>query len=476
MEKVEPGMVLGNDLFDMEGRPIIPSGSTLSAKHIQKLKNFGFFGIYIIDDLSKDIIIEPAISQEIRNSALQSIRNEDIDGCKSIAKQMVEEVVQKGIVSLDMKDLKTYDDYTYAHSVNVAVLCCVIGIGMGIDQQNLSSLVTAALLHDLGKLHIPEAILKKEARLTSEEYDVMKNHAVKSYQIIADRKDIPESVKKAVLLHHENVDGSGYPQGLTGEEQSIFVKILHVADVYDALTSQRPYKKPYSASEAAEYLMGACGIMFDYQVVEHFLQQVPLYPKGTEVRLSDGKNGIIYENGGIHNLRPIVRLFDGTLVDLVNRRYLNLTILSAEEIDTMNPTNSEKERRDMILNAKKPKILVVDDMATNLQSIRAILEMRYDLVLLKTGEQALKYLENNERPDLVLMDIDLPGMDGIETARRINDMTGCTLPILFVTALCDVNTVWMCKELKAAGYIVRPYKPVFIKTEIERIIHGWKEV
>lgn len=222
--------------------------------------------------------------------------------------------------------------------------------------------------------------------------------------------------------------------------------------------------------------MGACGIMFDYQVVEHFLQQVPLYPKGTEVRLSDGRNGIIYENGGIHNLRPIVRLFDGTLVDLVNRRYLNLTILSAEEIDTMNPTKSEKERRDMILNAKKPKILVVDDMATNLQSIRAILEKRYDLVLLKTGEQALKYLENNECPDLVLMDIDLPGMDGIETARRINDMTGCTLPILFVTALCDVNTVWMCKELKAAGYIVRPYKPVFIKTEIERIIHGWKEV
>ena len=79
MEKVEPGMVLGNDLFDMEGRPIIPSGSTLSAKHIQKLKNFGFFGIYIIDDLSKDIIIEPAISQELRNSALQSIRNEDND-------------------------------------------------------------------------------------------------------------------------------------------------------------------------------------------------------------------------------------------------------------------------------------------------------------------------------------------------------------------------------------------------------------
>ena len=130
------------------------------------------------------------------------------------------------------------------------------------------------------------------------------------------------------MYHHENVDGSGYPQGVKGSEQSIFVRVLHVADVYDALTTKRPYKKTYSPYEAAEYLMGACGTMFDQQVVQVFVQYVPLYPKGTRVLLSDGRQALVFENAGIHNLRPILLMEDGDQLDLMENSNLNITILT----------------------------------------------------------------------------------------------------------------------------------------------------
>lgn len=119
----------------------------------------------------------------------------------------------RGNVSLDLTDLRSYDDYTYAHSVNVAVYCGVIGMGMGMSEVELGHLVTAALLHDLGKLQIPDEILNKPGRLTQEEYLIMKSHATLSYQIISERWDISAHIKEAVLHHHENVDGSGYPDG-----------------------------------------------------------------------------------------------------------------------------------------------------------------------------------------------------------------------------------------------------------------------
>ena len=119
----------------------------------------------------------------------------------------------------------------------------------------------------------------------------MKSHATVSYELLKERWDVSAQVKSAVLFHHENVDGSGYPQGLEGHEQTLFTKILHVADVYDALVSKRPYKNPYSPYEASEYLMGGCGIMFDQTVVDILLRYVPLYPKGTAVILSDGQIG-----------------------------------------------------------------------------------------------------------------------------------------------------------------------------------------
>lgn len=330
LEQARAGMVLANELYDSYGRVLIGANHRLTESYIKKLQNYGFGGLYISDELSEGIEVQSVISPQLKARGMECVRVCNIDGCKRIAKQIVEEILSKEGVSFDLADLRSYDDYTYAHSVNVGVICGVIGMGMYMSERELIYMVTAALLHDMGKQSVPPEILNKPGRLTPEEYAVMKTHAQRSYELIRERWDISARVKTAVLFHHENVDGSGYPRGISGDEQTLYTKILHVADVYDALVSKRPYKNPYSPYEASEYLMGACGSLFDKEAVDTLLRYVPLYPRGTMVQLSNGQSGIIYDNSGLHNLRPILRMMDGSMLDLADAGYLNVSLMPAD--------------------------------------------------------------------------------------------------------------------------------------------------
>lgn len=474
INNVKEGMSLATDLMDIQGRIIIRRGRILTKKYIDKIKKFGISGIYIDDSLSEDIEIEPVISEELRNLGMSSIKNQNIDSCIRVAKDIVQEIINKRNLSLDMSDIRSFDDYTYAHSVNVGILSCVIGIDLKLAEEELEDLVLAGLLHDIGKLNISEQIVQKPARLTSEEYKIMKTHPELSYFKLLSKPDISGRVKMAVLLHHENMDGSGYPNGISGTEIPLFARILHVADVYDGLITTKPYKQGYSPSEAVEYLMGAGGIMFDPEIVSTFKEVVPLYPKGSEICLSNGYVGVVIENGGEHNLRPIIRLLeDGQEIDLMSRDMINLTICGWESIVSDLVEQNEIERKEMIEQKERSRILIVDDMMTNLQMLRNILKADYDVILAKSGKQALAFLEKNKAPNLILMDIDMPEMDGVETAREVNKKYPNSIPIMFVSSVTERETVLMCKQLNAVGYIARPYQPAYIKSEVERAVHGW---
>lgn len=469
----KPGMQLGMDLYDSNGRTLVGSNMVLTANYIDRLIEYGYAGVYIRDELTDDIEIEAAVSPKLRTDGIDCIKNRDIDGCMKVAERVVDEILSKGQISLDMMDLRSYDDYTYAHSVNVAVLCGVLGMGFNMDENELGQLVTAALLHDIGKLAIPDEILNKPGRLTREEYKRMQEHPTISYELIKDRMDISALIKVAVLFHHENVDGTGYPNGISGEDQTIYTRILHVADVYDALVSKRPYKDPYSPFDAAEYMMGGCGIMFDQEVVDMLVHVVPLFPKGTPVVLSDGREGIVKENAHEHNLRPIIKLMDGSTLDLYARENLSLAVYPASGKNSIS-MESEMERQKMVEKIVKPKIVVVDDMKTNLQTMYDILKDEYEVTLMTSGKQLIKYLREGNKMDLILLDVDMPMMNGIETAERVIGMTNHRIPILFVSALCDAQTVLACKALKAEGYVARPYKDVYVLSEIKRILNRWE--
>lgn len=472
MKKAEPGMQLAYNLFDSFGRVLLSKNASLTENYIEKLVEMGFPGVYINDELSKGIELDTIITPELRSDGLACVRQCDIDGCKDIAKNVVEQIAAKGIMTLDLSDLRTFDDYTYAHSVNVAVLSCMIGFGLGLGEQDLTNIVLAGLLHDVGKLSIPNGILNKPGRLTAEEYQIMKSHALLSYEMIKERLDISAQVKQAVLYHHENVDGSGYPNGVEAKETNLFAKILHVADVYDALVSKRPYKKPYSAYEATEYLMGGCGIMFDRKVVTAFLKYVPLYPKGTLVRISDGREAIIYDNTGAHNLRPILRLITGEYIDMQEPQHMNLTLTAIYDDAVEVLEVYEREREMMVNPEKRYKVLVVDDKQLSREQIKEALEDEYDIELMRSGTQAVKYIQKKQKPDVILMEIDMIEQGGIETAKKINKLTYQNVPILFISSSADAETVLRCKEVSAAGYILKPFNLVYLKSEINRAITG----
>jgi len=348
LDRVVPGMKPAYDLLDDHGRVLVGVQGTINESYIERLYQYGFSGIYIDDAFSEDIEIDSPIPPALKAKGMDCVKRLDVDGCKAVAMAIVETLMNNPNISMNIQDLRCYDNYTYAHSMNVAVLSGAMGIGLGMNGKELGYLVTAALLHDLGKLMIPEPILNKKGRLTAEEYSLMKSHALMSYDAIRNRDDLSAHIKVAVRHHHENVDGTGYPDGVKGDKLTIYAKILHVADVYDALTSKRPYKQAYSTYEALEYLMGNCGTQFDMGCVHLLMKYVPLYPKGIEVELSNGVTGIIYNNNGAHNMRPVIKTFDEEFIDLLDFDNLSLTVVKTQGKEIESIEAAEERRRDMV--------------------------------------------------------------------------------------------------------------------------------
>lgn len=328
IEQAETDMVLARSVYDLNGRVLLSCNTGLTEEFIDKLIERGLPGIYIKDELTKDIEIQETITEELRNEGVEALEHGDIDKTLKIGKSIVEQLIKNPVVMLDLIDLRSYDDYTYRHSVNVAVIATVIGMNMQLSVNKLEELSMAAILHDIGKRKVPSEIINKPGKLTPEEFEQVRKHSEYGYEMIKQRIDISAKVKVGILSHHENEDGSGYPRGLKGEEIHLYGKIIHVADVFDALTAKRPYKKAFARSEAVEYLMGGCDRLFDEQVVRTFMKSVAIYPKGTQVKLSDGRNAIVVETT-TNSLRPKVRLMDdGTDVDLSSLYdHRNITII-----------------------------------------------------------------------------------------------------------------------------------------------------
>lgn len=469
IEKVENGMMLAKSIYDYETRTLLREGKLLNDDIIMRIKDRGYPGIYVEDELTKDIVIQEAITVELRKNAVETLQELDLEKAVNVAEHIVQQLMEANTVSLDMLDLRAFDDYTYRHSVNVAILSVVIGMGMGLDNGELVDLCSAAIFHDLGKLSISKDILNKPGKLTPEENELLRSHPQRSYDILREKWNIPARVKAAVLCHHENEDGSGYPNGLTSEKIHPFAKIIHVADVYDALSSDRAYKKAYSYSESLEYLMGGCGTLFDQSVVQAFMEKVPVYPKGVSVLLSDGREAIVIENHLGNPLRPTVRFMDGSELDMSDSTAaMNLTIINQADSQTMDEKELirvEQERK----GREVKNILVVDDMVTSIRSVKAALDGLYKIIAVRSGEEALRYLEKNT-PHLILMDILMPNMNGIETVRRIRERFPGNIPVIFLSSANDTQTVLACRDVHADDYIVKPFKVDYMRERIAMVL------
>jgi len=189
----------------------------------------------------------------------------------------------------------------------------------------LKKLSQAALLHDIGKTCLPVELLNKPGKLTPEEYEEVQKHSRYGYNLLKNNPDISSVTRNAILSHHENEDGTGYPRNLPAEKIHKFAKIIHIADVYDALTTKRVYKDAMNPADALEYLMSQAECLFNKDMVATFMQYIAPYPLGVTVELSNGKPAVVVQTNREMLSRPKVRLFDGTIIDLMDQ--LDITIV-----------------------------------------------------------------------------------------------------------------------------------------------------
>ena len=305
----------------------------------------------VIEQEAKSIVESPAISEKTRDIAVDSIKKlftsaeSDANGTGNnnmttafqivtnldlILDELVETVTAnpKGLVQI--AGLKSYDEYTYHHSLSVSVLSVAIGQAMKLNQREIKRLGRSAMLHDIGKMMIPHKYISKPAKLSPHEFANVKRHPeigarYLKYELIGN-----EELWDSVKYHHEKVNGSGYPKGLKDKEIPLFSKIISVSDVYDALTSFRPYRDPMRPpADAVELLMSEAGSALDLEVIQAFVRRIELYPVGSTVQLSDKRYGRVLSN--INPMRPSIKMLESEeIIDLATLGNLHLVIVWSE--------------------------------------------------------------------------------------------------------------------------------------------------
>lgn len=236
-------------------------------------------------------------------------------------------------VLISLVRLKAVGDYTYMHSVAVCAMMVALGKQLQLDDEQIHAVGMAGLLHDLGKAMIPSAIINKPGKLTEDEFDTIKTHPAHGCALLKISKNTHEIVFDVVLHHHEKMDGSGYPDGLKGEEISLFAKMGAICDVYDAITSNRPYKVGWCPAESLRKMAEWTNTHFDPTVFQSFVKSIGIYPIGSLVSLSSGRLGIVIEQSEQSLLTPRIKVFFSTRLN---------TRVRSEIIDLSLPDCTEK--------------------------------------------------------------------------------------------------------------------------------------
>jgi putative nucleotidyltransferase with HDIG domain len=249
----------------------------------------------------------------------QSEGKPDVGVARTMIDGLAQAVAQNRTALLALTTLKNYDNYTFTHMVNVSVLTMGQARGLGIDGPLLRELGMAALMHDIGKVRTPLEILNKPEALTGEEFAIMKRHTVEGAEILRKTPDVPALAPVIAFEHHLRIDGTGYPDGIARSSLNIGTMLCSIADVYDAMRSQRAYQQAHPSDRILQVLKRSDGKQFDQHLVRRFAQLVGIYPPGNLVRLNTGEIAVVRKVYAPDPHRPQVRVIfgrDGQRLDL----------------------------------------------------------------------------------------------------------------------------------------------------------------
>ncbi len=280
-------------------------------------------------------------AKEIKDEAKNTVQNimEEIRFGKPIKTEQAENVVDKMVDSIfrnqdaliSLGRIKKTDEYTYLHSMSVCVLMISFGKHLGFDTRQLREIGIGAMLHDVGKMMVPPEVLNNPNSLNDEEYKLMKEHVVHSRLLLQKTKGISDIAILLASQHHERMDGNGYPDGLKGDEISLYGQSAAIADVYDAMTSQRCYQKKFEPTEVLRKLF-EWNQIYNQELVQKFIKCIGIYPVGSLVRLDSGLLGIILNHGEKSLLHPLVRIIFDTNKDQFLSPYdIDLSIQSDKD-------------------------------------------------------------------------------------------------------------------------------------------------
>jgi HD-GYP domain-containing protein (c-di-GMP phosphodiesterase class II) len=356
--QLQSGDRLGQDVYTLAGGlPLLRAGVRISDSYRQALERSGILAVWIDDGLSEGIEPLEVVGDATKARANAAIRDAlkdvsrtfatggtlpaaTIEEIKAVAEMIVSDIAANIHSALALNDLASADGYTLKHSLAVTTIGLSLGLRVmrkygWIDaegfqrydriEDRLVALGTGLLLHDIGKLAVPDEILQKAGPLDEAEWQAMRTHPTAGVQILQKAEGISPLSRAVVRSHHERWDGSGYPDGISGDDIHQFARIAAVADVFDALTSERSYRSALPMDRGCDFIVNRSGTAFDPQVVDVFQSVVAPYPPGSGVVLSDGSHALVKQVRQHGVRRPIVRVVTDASGALVTPREVDLS-------------------------------------------------------------------------------------------------------------------------------------------------------
>lgn len=344
-DQAKPGMIAAHDVYTSNNHLVITRGTVLNERVITKLQFYNIFGFNVYPNPQTEDTQEESYIETLRNSKefkkfnrtyVETVNKEEdsfngfvhgeeeinIDQLFENTNRIIREGRNGTHIMEMLHGIRNYDDMTYVHSMNVSLICSIFAGWLKLSKEDARNLTLAGLLHDIGKMLIPKEIIAKPGKLNTHEYEIMKSHAIKGFQVLKDQS-VDISVKYAALMHHERQDGSGYPNGFSANQIHEFSKIIAIADVYDAMTSSRTYRKAFCPFDVVENFELEGFIKYDPKYLMVFLERIVESYLHNLVRLSDGREGEVVMINKLSLSKPMVRIGD-TFIDLSKEHNLSI--------------------------------------------------------------------------------------------------------------------------------------------------------